>query len=223
MTSLLRLSAIAFAVFFNAAEAEPVICPTGLVTIAAPDPLANRLCTTAEQAINDMAACGLTLERPVEVRITEALPDPCLGLYHCGEDLIELLPEDSMREKLAAPGLFHALHPDDYYDSILVHELVHAAYDPVQCPYGDTCTATSEYLAYALQIQSLSEDDRALIGLADVPDKKIGHDEISAVYMALAPDRFAIKAWTHLMQRPDPCAYIGQIASGKLFFDFEHP
>ena len=56
-----------------------------------------------------------------------------------------------------------------------------------------------------------------------MPEKRIDHGEINAVYAAFAPDRFAVKAWTQLMQRPDPCGYVGDLAAGQLFFDFEHP
>lgn len=103
------------------------------------------------------------------------MPDDCHDLYYCGKYHIELLTEERLQEKQSEIELFSKLSPKVYYDSILVHELAHAAYDTVECPFGDTYTATSEYLAYALQLRFLSDEDRVSIGLAGVPEKRIDH------------------------------------------------
>ena len=106
---------------------------------------------------------------------------------------------------------------------MIFHELAHAAYDGTPCPFGDTCRATMDYLAYSLQIRALDEATREKMGLHPVPQTPVSADEINAMILLLAPDRFAAKAYAHLMQQPDPCAFVAQVAAGKVFFDYAAP
>lgn len=166
-----------------------------------------------------MGACGLALTRPISIELDADLGASCVGVYHCDEDRISLLPPDRLALALPDSTLFAPIDVMAYFDSIIVHELAHAAYDEVPCPFEKPCVATSEYLAYALQIESLSDADRSAIGLGVVPQVPIARDEITAVLAGWSAPRFAVKAWTHLKQRPDACAYIGMLAAGDLQFD----
>lgn len=127
-----------------------------------------------------------------------------------------------MSELRDRTGVFSVLPDDAYFESVIAHELVHAAYDSVPCPFT-ACIATSEYLAYALQLRGLPDDLRTRFEEASGLDRRVTRDEINAMFLMMAPNKFAAKAWTHFSQSPDPCAYAGQIMDGSIYFDFEHP
>lgn len=52
---------------------------------------------------------------------------------------------------------------------------------------------------------------------------RVVRDDLSAVLALVAPEVFAQKAWLHFSQRPEPCAYAGQIISGAIVLDRERP
>jgi hypothetical protein len=214
--------AVLFAVLPTIAVGDAEICPDGLISVENGGDYTARVCGAAERAVEELRACNLPLERPVTVTLSKDIEEACAGLYHCGADLIEVLHPESLGKRIGNSALFSELGVLEYFDSIVFHELVHAAFDDVPCPLA-ACPATSEYLAYGLQIRMLSPEARTKIGLATVPDKTVSRDAINAIMVFWAPDLFAVKAWTHLMQRPDPCAYVGLIASGAIRFDHEPP
>lgn len=206
----------------GALAAEPEICPGGQITVTDGGDYTARICTVAEAAIADLATCNLPLTKPVDIALARDLGAVCVGLYHCGQGQIEVTHPEDLAETKADDGLFSPLETMTFFDSIIYHELVHAAFDDVPCPF-ESCVATSEYLAYSLQIRSLSDADRSAIGIEAVPSDPVSRDSINAIFVFWAPDKFAIRAWTHLMQRPDACTYVGQIADGAIRFDHEPP
>jgi hypothetical protein len=216
------LSALLLCCLPAASTAQTLSCPDDRITVVDAGEYSDRICRVGAQAIDELAACNLPLDRPITITLSRTLDENCVGVYHCGEDTMELTHPDDLATMIAESALFSALDVLSYFDSILFHELVHAAADTIPCPY-ESCPATSEYLAYALQIRALSAEDREKIGLAEVSEDRISRDAINAIMVFWAPDRFAVKAWTHLMQREDPCAYVGLIAKGNIVFDFEHP
>lgn len=182
----------------------------------------ERVCQIAASAIAELSTCSLPVTRPISISLSRELEELCVGLYHCGGDRIEVLHPDTLAEKVAESAVFSGLATMEYFDSIIFHEMVHAAFDEVPCPF-ERCTATSEYLAYALQIRNLDDDERRRIGLGEVPEEKVSSQKFSAIMVFWAPDRFAVNAWAHLMQRPDPCGYVARIAAGDVRFDTETP
>ena len=102
-------------------------CGDGLVTLPDDTPWSDRMCIVADQAVFDLAACNLPLTEPVTVRLVEAFPIHCVGVFHCGEGLIEILNPTKMDTAKAESPLFAPLDTERYFESILYHELVHAA------------------------------------------------------------------------------------------------
>lgn len=204
------------------ANAGAFSCPEVDVTVEGGADLAPRICETADLALASLETCGLHITRPIVISVATELSENCVGHYICGSDRISVLHPDTLAQEIADSTLFSQLTVLEYFDSIVFHELVHAAYDEVPCPFPH-CSATSEYLAYALQIRELSPDARTRIGFGEVPEEKVSGAFFSAIIAFWAPDVFARKAWTHLMQRPDPCAYVSDLAAGKIYFDTETP
>lgn len=205
------------------AQTAPLVCPGGLVTAEAPArALQERICTASANALTFMAACNVTLTAPVTIAVTESVPEGCAGVYHCGEGLIEVVTPERLPEVSTEASPFKTLPTDIYWDSVLLHELVHAAYDQLECPFG-TCLASSEYLAYGLQVMSLPEELRAPFEPEEDMERRVSRDELNPMILLMAPEIFARKAWQHLSQREDPCAYAGQIMDHEVLLDYERP
>ena len=193
------------------------------VTVTADDSsLAAQTCIATQSVLARLSQCHVRLRQPVKIEIVTDLPSSCLGLYHCGENHIEVLSPEAALATRTEDSVFSPLTKQEFFASILAHELTHAAYDATPCPFGD-CAATAEYLAYAMQIMTLPPDKRDEIETGFEITRTISRDEINPMILYMAPDVFIRKSWGHLTQRENSCAYVKQIMEGKILFDSEHP
>lgn len=216
-------AAAAIALAATAGSANPLACDGIPVTVRAVDAaLAARICEAASRALPRLAECGVELSHPQTVEVADSLPQGCRGIYHCGENRIEVLSPEALQRERLEEGPFHPLPTLVYFDSVIAHELAHAAYDAVPCPYDD-CLATSEYVAYAMQVRSLPPEHRAAFEAEIEMDVRVRRHDISPITLMLAPGSFAGKVWSHFAQREDGCAYVAQMMAGELYLDVERP
>ena len=68
----------------------------GRVTVTGGESTLERhVCDVVAAALPVLAACNLPLSAPLRIDVVDDLPGGCVGLYHCGEDRIEILtPSD---------------------------------------------------------------------------------------------------------------------------------
>ncbi|MCK8462458.1 hypothetical protein MUY35_01175 [Aliiroseovarius sp. S1339] len=210
--------------FAGQLPAETLNCPDPLLQVTGGDAtLRARTCKVASGARMFLESCGVALRRTVEIEIQivktfDEQYTSCLGLYHCGENRIEILSPQGMSFARNKEGAFKLISDDAYWDSILVHELTHAAYDKVECPFFN-CIVTSEYASFAMQVLSLPKDQRSLFGQTVTLRSKPSDDSISETMLFLSPSHFATLVWLHFQDRNDPCEYMQQIMAGQVFFD----
>jgi hypothetical protein len=206
----------------QAASAEAVLCPSEKVTVEAPEALTERICRDAETAILELASCELTVPTPLDISVVPDLGENCLGLYHCGERHIDVLPPEAYGSLLPPENPFSAVSRDGFFASVVRHEMAHAALDTLSCPF-ETCIVAEEYVAYTMQVMFLPSEDLARFEsrIAYVPP--ISRDALNPAILFMAPEIFVQKAWLHLQDRPDPCSFIGQVARGEVLLDFERP
>ena len=201
-----------------------VQCADPLFEVVAKTPeMAQMVCRAASEAREVLASCNAPIEAPIEISVRESLTGemgPCLGIYHCGESRIEILSPDAMARARDVDGAFAEISDDAYWQSVLVHELTHAAYDGVPCPFTH-CVATTEYAGYAMQVQSLPDDEKERFGTQVTLSGPPSRDGLSAIILYMSPERFAKMAWLHFSAHPAPCELMGKIMSGKTFFDRE--
>jgi len=149
--------------------------------------------------------------------------DPgCMGLYHCGQDRIELLKSTAMESTRSDDGSLALVPAMAFYESIIAHELAHAAFGSVPCPF-ENCATAKEVVAHTMRVMSLPPQYPSRFNADLGLDRKVARDEISIITLYLAPDVVLRKAWRHLNQRPDIWAYIDQIMSGNVRIDHAHP
>jgi hypothetical protein len=204
--------------------AQTLACPDGLVHTENAGEDAALICTLATRVTEQLASCSLSVPTPVTIAVVPGFDDECLGLYHCGMGRIEIL-SPSAYLPLRADGratAFAAVSDEAFFESIIRHELAHAALDSMPCPFG-SCLVNQEYVAYTMQVRFLPEADRIAFEAAIAHDGRVTRDMLSVLMLMMAPETFARQAWLHLSAREDPCGFIGQIARGEVLLDFEHP
>lgn len=200
------------------ATSGELACDTPLVAVAASDEaLAERICTTAGTALQQMSDCGMRLTEPVTIQVIDGLTptDPrCLGLFHCDSGRIEMIAPDHVEAALGGESFFGELPPDEFYDSIVVHELAHAAaYQTRQGPLKSL--TDTEYLAYAIQFRFLSDETRTEFVSNHAVAEPVEPQALNEAVLAFAPGVFAIKAWKHFSQPENGCAFVDALLSGK--------
>lgn len=205
-------------------KAEPLNCPGGRVSTEHAGDAAELICSAAARATDQLASCNLEVPEQITITVTDELPDQCLGVYHCGQGHIEILaPEAYAPVRAAGAASAFALISDDaFFESVIRHELAHAALDDMPCPFP-SCIVGQEYIAYAMQIRFLPDADRAAFEEATTQVGPVSRDMLSHIMLMMAPESFARRVWLHLQDRDDPCTFIGQISRAEVLLDREHP
>jgi len=214
------LTGLAFGVLPTVLPASTQLCEGSGVSVSGQTPKVLELtCEAVNTAQTLFSQCNVPpFSTPLEIEILEEIDPGCVGQYHCGEQRIEVLSPGPMQEVRNTNSVFGFLPINEYFQSVIVHELAHASYDNVPCPLV-SCRASHEYVAYAFQIMSLSPPSLATFESSSKLDRYILNDDLNAMVLFLAPDSFIQKVWTHLTQQDDPCSYIGRITEGEVFFD----
>ena len=202
--------------------ADTISCGQSDIQVRADHPAdAELTCDAVRRAEVLFAHCNMPpFKHPLRVEIVRDLKPRCVAIYHCGESWIEVLEPRLMEERRSAEGAFGFQSTSDYFQSVLVHELAHATFDNVPCPF-EACIVANEYVAYALQVMSLTPEAQALFARNSGLDRRVSRDELNAVILFMAPGRFAQLAWAHVLQRGDACGFIGQIMDGTVLLDRE--
>ena len=202
--------------------ADSLDCPdTGITVEFTTEAHADLVCEAAETAVAGLASCGLpALPSALRIEVVEELQHGCVGLYHCGEASIEVLSPSAMAERRDPDAAFGFLDAEAYFESAVVHELTHAATVETPCPI-DGCVVADEFIAYAMQILSLSgEASRSFSVHADTAPPASSVD-LTLLMLHLAPDRFARSVWRRLERSDDPCALLRDLADRTILLDRE--
>jgi hypothetical protein len=202
------------------AQSKQVSCEGSLITVTASSAVDAQLtCEAAALAKDLFVGCSVpSITRPVHVELIDELTSRCFGQYHCGEDRIKLLEPSVMAESRLPDSIFAYLSSNEFFRSVAVHELAHAAIENMPCPF-EACVVGAEYVAYVMQILSLSPSAQRLFTEQADPGRLISREELNSTIYLMAPDVFAKKAWMHFTQRDDPCSFIGQIVNGTVVLD----
>ena len=193
-----------------------------MVQVAASDTaLAKQVCAVVERTLPALDECGLRQSRPLVIRIEDDPSDQkFLGHYGIRSGEIRILAPDQFAEVLDADSAYLKIAPEHLLDSVVVHELTHALFMNTLCG-SETCLAGHEYVAYAMQIELLSTQDRqTLIGALPKPsplELTWFTDERSIE----TPEQFAANAWRHFSQPGFGCAFVRAVVAGDSVFPSE--
>jgi hypothetical protein len=202
------------------AVAETMICETAPVTVTGQSQEhLSMACQAVLVAQELFSQCNMpALPKSLRVDILQDLQPGCVGLFHCGEAQIDVLPPKLMSERRGKENAFAFLSETEFFRSVIVHELAHAAFEDVPCIL-ESCRATTEYIAYNMQVMSLDDHLRQIYSDNSKRDRPILKDEINVMVLSIAPNVFAQKAWEHLTEKDEPCNFVKRIAAGDVTFD----
>jgi len=196
-------------------------CPSAGIEVrvsAASVPERTLVCSGARQALDLLALCGIAPRDAIDVRIRAEVRHPLAGLifgyYDLRERHITLTSLDGL------PDLMHdtpydGLPPNDFYKSLVVHEVVHSVMHQI-FGTGVQTQAAYEYPAYALQIASLPAPARAQFMKAFDEERLQRPVPLSDTILAFAPYFFAARAYSNFITSSDGCLLLREAMKGKI-------
>ena len=180
--------------------------------------VAPRVCGVAADAVARLESLGLSLDTDIEIKLTNQItdaPSACVALYDSALKRLEVLTPECLADVHGGLGSFHDLPTDAFFDSLVVHELTHVFLDESGAELNRTA---HEYLAYAMQLDSLSEADRALVLSKTRVREPVEIEDFDELLLSFHPLRFAAMAWKHFDAAPDKRQLVAEIVSGDLEF-----
>lgn len=200
------------------ALAQPLPCERPSILVDTDDPdLRGRICAIALAALPRLEACHLTQTRPITFSLG-ARPlnsnGTSLGVYHSKGGRIRLLTPTAFARAHDGSEFRGAVPEAEHFDSIVVHELAHALFDQSPCA-ENACRVDHEYIAYALQLQSLPDATRARFIASTGLSTPVDEDRFNDFLLAFSPSSFAAAAWLHFSTPGNGCDFVGQIVRGE--------
>ena len=190
-----------------------------VVTAASPDD-GDLVCSAAQQALQLLGRCGISLRRPLPVNILSDLRHPfdrpVLGFFDIALEMVLIRPRKVI-VALVKDTPFGELPLRELYASIVVHEIIHGALHQNSVRHVMSYTA-GEYLAYALQIESLAPGVRDQFLQSVAKRLTMKNFVFSDVLLSLDPFLFAAHAYEHLKASQNPCSYLTALMEGEVAF-----
>ncbi len=208
------------------AAAEPVehLCPDVTAVVRGGDKRnVSFVCAAAATAVATLRQCGVATSDPLLVRIVDVPPSQAgvhgYGCFDPSTNVISIMSLDQCITHLRSDEARAGVDALDYYRSVIIHEVAHnvgfrvAQERDVTLPF-----LAHEYLAYALQMDALSEASRrALIDRLSTkaPDGNVVPNEL---VLFMNPTAFAIGAWRHFRTLGSRCDAISKVFGGQVNF-----
>ncbi|MCB1759084.1 MAG: hypothetical protein KDI68_04780 [Gammaproteobacteria bacterium] len=204
--------------------AEESLCPGQSVAVVGGDEhLRQEICVAAARAIDFLSHYDLEPKRPIRVEVVElSLQNrsySAFGSFDSRTGLVQVMSPQAIAHTNPEPQMYGQALTGDHYPGIVAHEIAHALLDQhsrvAPLPIG---MAAQEYLAHVTQLAVLPLERREqVIRVADVGPWESG-DVISGIYMAIAPERFAVKSYLHFHQHPNPSQFVDELLGSKWFY-----
>ena len=148
--------------------------------------------------------------------VRHPLGRPALGFFDIVNERI-LIRSREVIPSLVSGTPFAAIPIGEFYESIVVHEIIHGALDQ-NIRWHVMGHTAGEYLAYALQIESLSPSARDTI-LQHVANR-VNTDAFvfTDILLSMDPFFFAAQAYQHFKATSDSCATVFALLNGEAPF-----
>jgi hypothetical protein len=196
-------------------------CAEAAVHVTGASATERRLaCSAASEALQLLGQCQISLRRPLHIEISkevrQPLRDPIFGLFDTKQEKV-LVTRYANIPSLVGGTPYSKLPQEEFYKSLIVHEVVHAVmHQNLKRPA--TSLAAYEYPAYALQIESLSPRARHEF-LQSFDPIVIGADSIfSNSLLHFDPFFFAARAYAHFKASDSGCAHLHGLLEGEVAF-----
>jgi hypothetical protein len=179
----------------------------------------------ANRALQLFAHCGLAAKRTVHVRIQDEVHHPhsglVFGLFDPTKEVVRIARRARLPE-LIKQTPYATLPLEDFYASLVVHEVVHALMHQHQSKLA-TSQSAYEYLAYALQIETMPPAVRSTFLEPFKPAEFSSDIMLNDFLLFLKPQYFAARAHALFSRANDRCAHIHALLNGELDFIVSTP
>lgn len=205
-----------------AEDASLALCSDGRTKIAgASSDEFSLICSAAEATMKFLRNCGLSLPSSLQIEIAkESLQvggQKTFGCYDADRNVILLLNFANCSKAAAKSKAYASLPADQFYKSIVVHEVAHRVF---QSNLGARKVTRGgfEYVAYAVQITLIPESARSKF-LA--PIKRSAPTDLSPfadMLLLMAPEAFGAMAYDHFSAPGNGCRVLRDVIEGKQSF-----
>lgn len=179
------------------------------------------VCRAASTVVQLLGECGLNLKDRVRVEVVAGRLD------HCGLSVFGTFDPEARQVRVSSPeickglvkadSIFSKVPTEAVFESIVVHELAHAIVT-ARRPDKPISRAAQEYIAYAMQIRSLPEGDRAAL-LKGPPQEAVTDISVfNDMVLFMNPDAFAVLAYSHFSEPANGCRFVKGLADGAIKF-----
>lgn len=189
-------------------------CAEAAVHVTGASATERRLaCSAASEALQLLGQCQISPRTPPHVEILnevrQPLGRPIFGLFDTKRGRVAITRFANV-SGLVKGTPYDALPQEEFYKSMIVHEVVHAVmHQNLKRPA--TSLAAYEYPAYALQIASLSPSTRQEF-LRSFGQIEIGPDSIfSDALLHFDPFFFAARAYQHYRTSVNGCTHLSAL------------
>jgi hypothetical protein len=184
---------------------------------AATDDERRLACSAALAALERFGRCGIALQRPLRIRIGPEIPHApgreAIGLFDAVNQTLYMREIESTASLIGGTP-FGEIPRREFFKSAIVHEIVHAVVHQ-NTGSREVSAPVHEYLAYALQIESLASGARAQF-LQAVGERQGAKEQVfSEVFLGMNPFLFAAYAFEHFEAATDRCARLVALLEGE--------
>jgi hypothetical protein len=177
------------------------------------------VCSAANDALQLLARCEISVRRPLQVEIMSEVRHPfsgaIFGLFDIKQDKV-LVTQEANIPSLINDTPYAKLPQDEFYRSLIVHEVIHGVmHQNLKRPA--TSHAAYEYPAYALQIESLTPSVREQFLQSFEPDAIRADTIFNDTVLMFDPFFFAAQAYRHF-KAGDGCAHVKALLDGEVPF-----
>lgn len=195
-------------------------CIDTMVDVSATSSDERRLvCSAVYLALRALGRCGIYPRRPFHVQTAHDVLHPfsgvVLGLFNTRLERV-LVTQEANIQHLTQGTPFNELRQHDFFQSLIVHEVVHAVMNQ---NFGQTPTSRSahEYPAYALQLASLPAKERKKY-LDSVDEGGDGEFFFNDYVLSFNPFLFAARAYRHYASSSNSCSRLHATLTGNATF-----
>ena len=193
------------------AQEQHCVNPPEVVVTGADAETFAEICTSAEKAVAFLGRYYFRPQSPISIEIVQGKISTggfdVYGNFDGKADRIQLMSYSAVFATADDPKVFGEPFDRVHYSGIIAHEVAHAVVEHYfrRKKFSGT---PQEYLAYVTQLATLPDERRnAIIKAMDVGPWE-GGDDISTIYLAMSPGKFAVKSYLHLMSLKHPQEFI---------------
>lgn len=193
-------------------------------TVQAPaEESVDMICNGTQAAVSIFRGCGIDQRGRIEIKVRDDASEPARENYGCYDHStgqIHLMSLSGCRKHLAEDKSRSEIDAEDYYKSVIIHEVAHKILLS-QVGSDRISRVAHEYLAYSLQIEALSAKSRKLL-----IDKFAGPGSMlpgspNAMLLFMNPTVFGVVSYLHFKALADRCGTIQKVLDGSI--DFPEP